>query len=192
MKESGQKWRSQGNASQIQVTTEKHSSLTDKNNSKPPISPAKTFDSATTQKATKHKRSWHPVTCSSSFIRICSNDVSNKSKQIHLVALWSRAASCDSCHYIPLDEEIKCGWDAIYSSVEKNPSIACPQCGSMFVPLLGFKHLGMAEALSLTGIEDNSLDCEDLNSSRKAIANELPPQLDSSIRDGQTCDVSLD
>jgi hypothetical protein len=189
--ESGQKWRSQGNASQIQVTIEKHSSATDENNSKPPISPAKTFDSATSQKATKHKRSWHPVTCSSSF-RICSNDLSNKSKQIHLVALWSRAALCDSCHYIPLDEEIQCGWDAIYSSVEKNPSIACPRCGSMFVPLLGFKYLEMTEALSLTGIEDNSLDCEDLNSSREAIANELPPQLDSSIRDGQTCGVSLD
>ena len=152
------------------------------------ISPAKTFDTATTaHRQSKHKRSWLPITCSSSFATT-ANDISDTNRPIGLIALWSRAASCNSCHYIPFDEEIQCGWDIIHSAEERNPSILCPRCGSMIVPLIGFKHLTISEAL---GYESSTLD-DDLNTSRDSSATNLPPQLEGFIRDGQSTNLSID
>lgn len=180
--DSGQKWRSQGTVSQGIVSAAGATSLTDEKNSKPVISPAKTFDTATTaQRQSKHKRSWLPVTCSSSF----KASSFERSENISLVALWSRAASCDSCHYIPFDEEIQCGWDAIHSAGERNPSIACPRCNSIIVPLIGFEHLELSEALASANVEIHSLD-DDLNSSRDLTATDLPPQLEGRVRDWQS------
>lgn len=163
-----------------------NSSLTDEKSGKPIISPAKTFDTATTaqttaQRQSKHKRMWLPITCSSSFH--AANNTSDE-KPVGLIALWSRAVSCDSCQYIPLDEELQSGWDVAHSAGEIDPSIACPRCGSSIVPLIGFKYVDMADALASTG-EGQSCLHDDLNSSRDSTATDLPPQLESRIRDCQ-------
>ena len=149
---------------------------------KPVISPAKTFDTATTaQRQSKNKRSWLPVTCSSSFASL-SNDQPDRNKCVNLVALWTRAVSCESCHYIPFDEEIHCGWDTIHSMEERNPNIACPRCGTAIVPLIGFKNIAFSEALEAT--ELHSFD-NDLNSSRDSTSTDLPPQLEGRIYERQ-------
>ena len=184
--DSGRKWRSQSNAPQAQDLTPAEgptSSLPDDTRGKPVISPAKTFDTNTTaQRQTKHKRAWIPITCSSSF-RPTSQGSPGNNKQIGLIALWSRIVSCNSCKYVPLDEEIHCGWDVIHSPQERNPSIACPRCGALIVPLLGFKHLKLSQALKVTGSDSPTID-NDLNSSRVSASSEqLPPQLEGSVRD---------
>ncbi|KAL3782651.1 hypothetical protein HJC23_010160 [Cyclotella cryptica] len=194
LEDSGQKWRSHGNASQAQgaplVGVDGHTSLTDKNDQIHMISPAKTFDTATTSRSSKQKRSWLPVTCSSSFVST-PRDVSDENNRVCLVALWSRAATCDSCQYTPLDEEIQSGWDVLHSATERSPSIACPRCGSMISPLLGFKHLEIEEALGLPDERNFCLDEGRLNSSGDSTAGELPPQLEGMIRDGQSCGFSV-
>lgn len=187
---------SQGNTSQVQGplprgTEAIGSSLTDEKSCKPVISPTKTFDTATTtQRQTKHKRMWLPIACSSSF-QAANNDVCSDTNPTVLVALWSRTVSCDSCRYIPLDEEVQCGWDVVHSAEERNPSIACPRCGSPINPLIGFKCIELPEALESTGSDQHCSENE-LNLSRESTANDLPPQLEERIQDWQSPSISID
>lgn len=118
-------------------------------------------------------------------------DASGHSNRVCLVALWSRAATCDSCQYTPLDEEVQSGWDIIHSVTERSPSIACPRCGSMISPLIGFEHFEMKEALDSPDARNHSLDDGVLNSSRASTTDELPPQLEGRIRGGQSCGFGI-
>ena len=137
LEESGVRWRSGGNADA--QANEANSKM---EHGKPPtISPSKTFDTVNTQRSTKAKRSWLPVNCSSSFIPYFRSKNDTDPNEIRLFALWSRASSCKSCGYIPLDEEIKAGWDVIDNKFESLHSVACPRCTGSIIPFIGYKDI---------------------------------------------------
>eukprot|EP00970_Alexandrium_tamarense_P018094 scaffold13318_cov193-Alexandrium_tamarense.AAC.6 len=209
LEESGLRWRSRGNSSQTQdaplsgviysdvvkdQTEVKHTN----------ISPTKTFDTATTHRPSKAKRSWIPVSCSSSFCNSSYVEATSESSKmrVRLYALWSRTTTCESCSYIPLDEEIQCGWDVIHSNADNDPSIACPRCGSPITPQLGYEEVLIKETyetknhelsfvVSSTHDETNqSIEVSRLenepNVTRDTPLQGIPPQLESNIHDGNS------
>ena len=159
----------------------------------PIISPSKTFDTATTQRSVKTKRSWLPVSCSSSF---CHKSSDNSSTTIRLFALWSRATTCKACSYIPLDEEIQSGWDVIHNKLDISSSIVCPRSAGMIDPLIGYQEISVDELLESdndtgwnsshgTAHEPQTTDLDVSGVTQDADSfDTLPPQLETSIRDG--------
>jgi len=107
----------------------------------------------------KSNSSWSPLLCSTS-LRPHGNDYFQHEKSpkpspplklvegnFELVALWSRAASCETCDYIPLDEEIQAGWDIVGGTHSEMPgSIICPRCGNLTMPMLGYRHFSLRDA----------------------------------------------
>jgi len=195
LEESGLKWRSRGNtnpASTVHPATRVDGATSKNEQDQPPIiSPSKTFDTATTQRSIKTKRSWLPVSCSSSFRSEFNVGNHREKRSIRLFALWSRATACKSCSYIPLDEEIQCGWDVIHNKVETASSVVCPRCAGMIVPLIGYKENTIAELLELEKTEMKHGNTEpkvsDLDIScvtQDADFHKMPPQLESRIEDG--------
>lgn len=73
---------------------------------------------------------------------------SNLNDWVSVVALWSRTVACHECSYIPLDEEVMGGWDAIYGGEhDVHGAIICPRCGSLLTPKLAYKEMTLGEAL---------------------------------------------
>lgn len=112
------------------------------------------------QKKRSHNKPWFPVVLSSSFVPSRAEDFLRKKEShsrmsdLKLTALWSRTVACGECSYIPLDEEIQGGWDAVYGSDHDIPgAIACPRCGCLLVPKLAFKVMSLDEALH--GLDPN-------------------------------------
>ena len=98
LEESGLRWRSGGKA-QPQNT---HESNQLEQNQPRTVSLNDTFDTTNTQRSNKTKRSWLPVTCSSSFPPHFQSTNAPDLNDIGLFALWSRATSCKACGYIPM------------------------------------------------------------------------------------------
>eukprot|EP00978_Attheya_sp_CCMP212_P000484 scaffold951_cov62-Attheya_sp.AAC.2 len=105
------------------------------------------------------KKTWMPVSFSSSFPLSLSRGSSTKANNqsclgamkvnVRFVALWSKTTSCQNCSYIPLDEEIMCGWDVVGGELEIPNAVACPRCDYLLVPRIGFKDMSMEDALDI-------------------------------------------
>ncbi|KAL3826923.1 hypothetical protein ACHAXA_006003 [Cyclostephanos tholiformis] len=181
LEESGVRWRSGGNAD-----TRANEPYSKMGQDKPlTISPSKTFDTVNSQRSTKAKRCWLPVYCSSSFIPHFRTKNRSDPNEIRLFALWSRATSCNSCGYIPLDEEIQSGWDVIENKFENSDSVACPRCTGSIMPFIGYQEMSIVELMESEATEKN---CDDLDVSgltQDTDTQEMPPQLESSIKGGR-------
>ena len=196
LEESGLKWRSRDNANpavaaqptrRVDPTAQK-----DEQDQPQSISPSKTFDTATTQRSIKTKRSWLPVSCSSSFCPKFNAEDGPETNTTRLFALWSRAASCKACSYIPLDEEIHCGWDVLHNKLETDSTVVCPRCEGMIVPLIGYEEMTIAELLESDATGNNhcistpqALDLDISGVTQDADLQDVPPQLESSIKNGR-------
>jgi len=195
--ESGLKWRSRGNnngnntepvAQPVSNAASAHADSKDDDQSRT-ISPSKTFDTATTHRSIKTKRTWLPIRCSSSFCPD-SNEASNNVNSTRLFALWSRGASCKSCSYIPLDEEIMGGWDVLQNK-DTPTTIVCPRCEGTITPLIGFEELDIAELLESEAsvgtsatIQQTTTDLDVSGVTQDGEQQGIPPQLESTIKDG--------
>lgn len=96
------------------------------------------------------QRPWLPVATSSSFVpfvRKSLNDDGGLDIDTRLVAIWSRTQACKSCSYVPLDEEIQSGWDVVGGQSDIPHTVSCPRCGSLLLPMLGYKEMTLSEAL---------------------------------------------
>lgn len=194
LEESGLKWRSNGDVKPAVSTQPTGKDSRDDDREQPQtISPTKTFDTATTQRSVKTKRSWLPIGCSSSFSPSSNSDGGATTSTPRYFALWSRSTSCKSCSYIPLDEEIQCGWDKIHSKLETDSRILCPRCSGLILPLIGYREMTVDELLEEEGsLEDDcgekaSTAPKDLDvsgASQDAGLYDLPPQLAPSIKGG--------
>jgi hypothetical protein len=180
LEESGVRWRSDGNAdpqaSNVCSKVEQDQPLT--------ISPSRTFDTANTQRSTK-KRPWLPVNCSSSFTPHSQTKKRQDLNGTRLFALWSRATSCKSCGYIPLDEEIQSGWDVIRNTLDNAFSVACPRCAGSMIPLIGYKEMSIVDLIESEAIEKSDDDLDMSGMTQDADPQEMPPQLESSIQGGR-------
>jgi hypothetical protein len=111
------------------------------------------YDPNPRQRRRQNGKSWFPVAMSSSFVpsNVISDVFSNNSSMkdsVTIVALWSRTVGCHECLYIPLDEEVMGGWDAIYGGEhDVHGAITCPRCGSLLTPKLAYKEMNLGEAL---------------------------------------------
>jgi hypothetical protein len=103
-------------------------------------------------------RPWYPVSISSSFVPTTENLTlsSDFPSRVLLVALWSRTTACESCSYIPLDEEIQSCWSIFEGNNGSQTTCICPRCHTPFSPLLGYYELDLIEASCLQ-TEDKSL-----------------------------------
>jgi len=112
----------------------------------------------TLQKARSLHKSWLPASCSTSFAPTHSGQTVNGLSigDFEFVALWSRTTVCESCSYIPLDEEIMGGWDIMRNENEDSScDVSCPRCGAGVTPLLGYQVMTAQEALSSGRGESN-------------------------------------
>ena len=142
LESSGRRWRQRNN---------KDGKLENGTN---PASNGQTNSSRDTDQKKSHK-GWIPITCSTSFshtIRSGSAESSIEETDLRdsdfeFVALWSRATTCDSCSYVPLDEEIQSGWDIPEGENDGSGIISCPRCGNLITPLIGYRHLSLQEAM---------------------------------------------
>ncbi|GAX24917.1 hypothetical protein FisN_2Lh192 [Fistulifera solaris] len=121
-------------------------------------------------------RSWLPVNYSTSFAPLSNSRELEDDGEFRFVALWSRTRGCTNCSYIPLEEEVQAGWDIVGGEDEIPGSIACPQCRTMLLPMLGYKEITFAQAKQLeTPINQPSppyiADFQD-----------IPPQLSPSVQ----------
>lgn len=181
LEESGVRWRSGGNAD----SQANHVSSKLLEQDRPlTISPSKTFDTANTQRS-RTKRSWLPVNCSSSFTSHFQSKNRSDTNGIRLFALWSRATSCKACGYIPLDEEIQSGWDVISNKLENSSSVACPRCTGSMIPLIGYKEMSIVELIESKAAEKCSDDLDVSGLTQDVDPQEMPPQLESSIKGGR-------
>merc|ERR1712238_332976 len=113
-------------------------------------------------------------------------DRSNNASYVQLTAMWSRTVACKECKYIPFDEEVQGGWDAIQGGEHDFPgTVGCPRCGFLLTPKLAYNNLSVEDAV------------ESLQHS-KGLPPQIRPQLDgnndsvsevtyispSSLRDG--------
>lgn len=92
---------------------------------------------------------WIPVFTSSSFVPFQSELKGTdplKLENVKFVALWSRTRACDNCSYILLDEEVQSGWDVVGGQDDPDCAVPCPRCGSLLVPMIGYKELELNEA----------------------------------------------
>ena len=200
LEDSGMKWRSRGsNAAKTNATA--MGSKDEQNQHQPRmISPSKTFETNTTLRSVRSKRSWLPISCSSS---LCPEELRNHSstesdacsmtENVRLFALWSRTTSCSACGYIPLDEEIQGGWDVVHDKLDIESTVACPRCGDMITPLIGYEEMAVADVLEQEELLGNSshdtTTTLDLDLDVSGVTNyvdllDLPPQLQSRIGEG--------
>ncbi|KAL7553196.1 hypothetical protein ACHAWF_016455, partial [Thalassiosira exigua] len=195
LEESGMKWRYRGNANppvgMAQPAARLDGGVLSKGGHDWPhtISPSKTFDTATTQRNTRTKRSWLPVTCSSSFRPTSTTQEGSGTNTVRLLALWSRATTCKACSYIPLDEEIQSGWDVVHSKLEAACAVACPRCAGPIHPLIGYEESTIDELLdSESGDSRQSslpqtADLDVSGMTQDSVLEELPPQLEPRLKD---------
>jgi hypothetical protein len=124
---------------------------------------------------------WLPVMMTSSSIPTRSDDVKNTgvtTDEVELLAVWSRTTFCEACGYIPLDEEVQGGWDAIYGAEnDLHGAINCPRCGSFVIPKLAYKHMSVDDASAL----DIDFGKTPKNDSENSDFGSLPPQIRPSI-----------
>ena len=132
----------------------------------------------------KRHRTWLPCVVSTSFVprmstlSTASNSCLLPKDSVSLVALWSRTSACDSCGYCPLEEEIQAGWDAVGDDNEVLGSVGCPRCGSMIIPMLGYREMSVEEALDLNEPENPQINDD-------ADFASLPPQVGPYIDPGK-------
>lgn len=201
LEESGLKWRSGGSsvpAQSVRPAPHANDASSQAEQSQPmSISPTKTFDTTTTQRSLKSRRSWSPVCCSSSFLANSKLENSpSRLDSIRLFAMWSRNSSCKACAYIPLDEEIQSGWDEIQTKHEVIYTVSCPRCGGPISPTICYEEMSVDELLieSETKTHNNS-SSDDLNISRvtqDTDAQGLPPQLESIISKKLALDSTIE
>ena len=140
----------------------------------------------TKRKLRNTTRPWHPVVMSSSFVAPRESQSTSSvefSSGTTLVALWSRTTACDSCSYVPLDEEIQSGWDVAGEDSQWRTSISCPRCNSRILPRLGYREMALDEASCVgtegclhKGDEAGNSDC-------------LPAQIKASVDTAGDCVV---
>lgn len=141
------------------------------------------------QKKGRSNKTWLPVAVSSS-IYPSSVDRSDNghSQKLRLIAIWSRTRGCGNCSYVPLDEEIQAGWDVVGGENEIPGSVACPRCGSLVVPMLGYKEMSLVEALNF----QSPIRSAGARSFRSAEADfgQLPPQISPKVNDDDNLGIS--
>jgi hypothetical protein len=120
------------------------------------------------QKQRNSNKTWLPVVLSTSLVPSCDGD----SSEVKLLAMWSRTRGCPTCKYIPLDEEVQAGWDVVGGENEIPGAVACPRCGSLVIPFLGYKEMSMDDALALESQEECADHCSGV-----ADFKDLPPQI---------------
>jgi len=131
----------------------------------------------------KRQRPWLPVVVSSSFVPFTNHgwNLPNKgalpTDSVSLIALWSRTCACDSCSYVPLEEEVQAGWDTVAGENDVLGAVSCPRCGSMVMPMLGFREMSVEEALDLKDPCAQNINDADFA--------ELPPQIGPFIDPGK-------
>ena len=194
LEESGMKWRSRGNGNptperavqQPPASTFPAINVDSKDDDQgsTQISPSKTFDTATTNRSVRTKRTWLPVKCSSSF---CPDADSQDSHSTRLFALWSRASSCKACSYIPLDEEIQSGWDVMNTKLETatTTTVECPRCEGIITPLIGYEEMSVSDLLQFEAdSQATDLDVSGFTQDTDLLQG-APPQLEPIIKDGR-------
>jgi len=130
------------------------------------------------QKKRSSSKAWLPVSYSTSFVPI--KDMERQQHEgetqscVRLVALWSRTRGCSNCAYLPLEEEIQAGWDVVGGESE---TVACPRCGSLIVPMLGFKEMSLEEAMTIESGSNNLFP----SGSGAADFEVLPPQISPTV-----------
>ena len=172
----GRKWRQRSGAS------------TDRTKSSGPSNKASAFG-PNNPRATderhhrKRHRTWLPVVVATSFLPN-SNSPSNPPNggllpkdSVRLVALWSRTSACDSCGYCPLEEEVQAGWDAVGGDNDVLGAVSCTRCGSMIIPMLGYREMSVEEALDLKEPSPQNINDADFAG--------LPPQVGPYIDPGK-------
>ena len=103
------------------------------------------------EKKKKSSRGWLPVVYSTSFAPVLTREKHYHSQhRVRLLAMWSRTRTCRSCGYIPFDEEVQAGWDVVGGEEEVAGAVACPRCGSLIVPMIGFREFSLEKALKLS------------------------------------------
>mmetsp|Transcript_14183 Transcript_14183/g.22158 ORF Transcript_14183/g.22158 Transcript_14183/m.22158 type:complete len:481 (-) Transcript_14183:304-1746(-) len=121
--------------------------------------PNETSNEAEKARKRLYHKSWNPVAFSSSFLPATEKapfeDHISGEASIRLFALWSKTISCRSCSYTPLDEEVQGGWDVVGGELEIPGAIACPRCGAMVVPMIGYREMSIEEALQTEEEEAN-------------------------------------
>ena len=130
------------------------------------------------KKTRNNNKSWLPVLLSSSFVEssaeeLTRKDVSSYVTDVQLTAMWSRTVACKECGYIPFDEEVQGGWDAIQGGEHDFPgAVSCPRCGFLITPKLAYNNMSVEDAVQSLQQNDG-----------------LPPQIRSQI-DGNGDGVS--
>lgn len=129
-------------------------------------------------------RSWLPACVSSSFVpsdasksNDCPANAWLSPDDLKFIALWSRTCSCDSCGYIPLEEEVQAGWDVVAGESDVLGAISCPRCGSMIIPMLGYREMSTEEALSMKDPAPQNINDADFS--------KLPPQVGPFVDPGK-------
>lgn len=183
LESAGRKWRQRTTASADRTGSSKTSGAVNAPSAERPNTAA----SADQRHHRKRHRSWLPVVSSSSFVPSpvhggtgASNTPKGKAfanDSVRLVALWSRTCACDSCGYIPLEEEVQAGWDALGGDNDVLGAISCPRCGSMIIPMLGYREMSIEEALELKEPSPQNINDADFAG--------LPPQLGPYIDPGK-------
>lgn len=127
----------------------------------------------THSKKKRINRPWLPVVFSSSFLPTENKPISPRQQQdVHLFAIWSRTCTCDSCGYIPLDEEIQAGWN-VSAGGDDPAAVACAKCSAMIVPMLAYRKYNLEDAIEAGRKPDSA--------NKIGQRSDLPPQLQDSI-----------
>ena len=102
-----------------------------------------------------NQKPWMPVSTSTSFVPFVHKGLSDDDGRLdtdtRLIAIWSRTQACESCSYLPLDEEVQAGWDVVGGQSDIPHTVSCPRCGSLVLPMLGYKEMSLREALGPPG-----------------------------------------
>ena len=134
-------------------------------------------------KAKSLHKSWLPASCSTSFAPTLPGRTVNHLSidDFEFVAIWSRTTVCESCSYIPLDEEVMGGWDVMQNESEDSfCDVSCPRCGAGITPLLGYRVMAADEALSEgegTGFDASLSHRSSDAGDAYATYMDLPPQI---------------
>eukprot|EP00751_Fragilariopsis_kerguelensis_P004867 CAMPEP_0170817696 /NCGR_PEP_ID=MMETSP0733-20121128/40201_1 /TAXON_ID=186038 /ORGANISM="Fragilariopsis kerguelensis, Strain L26-C5" /LENGTH=2012 /DNA_ID=CAMNT_0011177481 /DNA_START=130 /DNA_END=6168 /DNA_ORIENTATION=+ len=143
LEESGRRWRQRTNGEKNNETiVEDPSSFGLKANERE-------------QKSRNNSKSWIPVLLSSSFVKSSveestQKDRSSNASDVQLTAMWSRTVACKECKYIPFDEEVQGGWDAIQGGEHDFPgTIGCPRCGVLLTPKLAYNNMSVEDAVEI-------------------------------------------
>lgn len=190
LEDSGRKWRHRNSREDNQENAEEDKIGAMSDGGKTASAP-KTPPSKRSHKIMSHHKSWMPVTCSTSFAPVAlAQKVEDLTKDdFQFVALWSRTTACESCSYIPLDEEIMCGWDTMGNeNGDSSCDISCPRCGSQITPLLGYQVMNADEALSSDGGESNE---QDGNANKVLSPSSVDHSIKTSYTEGSGIETSL-